>query len=121
MHDQHAISHANARKRRVRLMRGNEMFAIIIIAKEARHSDGSIATKDGEKFVLERGEWGPSTKRYYDNKSIGADTLVFKTEQEAITQAEQFKMHPWWVVKKEHRIIEIKPRYRQVLDGYDIA
>jgi len=97
------------------------MFVIIIIAKEARHSDGSIATKEGEKFVLEKGEWGPATKRYYDNKSIGADTLIFKTEQAAIEEAERFKLHPWWVVKKEYCIIKVKPRYKQVLDGYDIA
>ena len=92
------------------------MFAIVIRTKETRYYDGRVACKEDENYYLENGDWGILTREY--NGVLGVNAFVLENEERAKEIAEKFECHPWWIVKKDYKIVKVDKIYKKVVDGY---
>lgn len=102
-------------------------FALIVTGREMR-SDAPgkpIMTEEGERFwvTIEREGWVPATSRRCDDKrAVPGDVKTFPTAEAAEAFAKAWSGHPWWCSPRgEFEVVPVKPRYRKVLDGYDVA
>ena len=98
-------------------------FVVVVLSEEVQGSlaPGGIMTKQGTRFlVLETPDgWTVATSRYYDGK-IASDAMAFSTREIAEEFAKKWTGHPWWCKPSgQFEVIEVAPRYRQVIDGYD--
>lgn len=51
---------------------------------------------------------------------IASDAMAFSTREIAEEFAKKWTGHPWWCKPSgQFEVIEVTPRYRQVIDGYD--
>lgn len=100
------------------------MYALIVEGKEALSANGNIFTTEGEKFWVcnEPDGWVEATGINVNrgDTKIPGDVKTFKTRVAAEKFAKRWEGHPWWVNPNGNfEVIEIKPRYKQVRDGYE--
>ena len=99
------------------------LFVVIVVMQEARYlHDGAIATPDGTRCWLTCDEWVAASSRKVDDENvIPINTKTFQTVEEADAFANRWKGHPWYCKPHpgRHEVIAVKPRYRQVHDGFE--
>lgn len=108
-----------------------EGFAVLFKCKEAKASDGSIMTEEGNPAWLTEDDgywWGKPFSEFYSPKvsrtSLPHDVIVFKTREEAERQFKEARkgnhIGPWYYRPgKEFEIIEIRQKFKTVPDGYE--
>jgi hypothetical protein len=103
-------------------------FALIIESAEAKSEyDNSVMTRTGEKMlVIEDPErWVEATSHYWHsnyNNSEGFPpfTKLFGSVEAATEFAKRWVGHPWYCKPNGNfEVIEVMPRYKQVLKGYE--
>jgi len=71
------------------------MYGLIMQSRKVLYVKGGVATRAGEEFVVNDGEWGPGTTRYNPDKPLPTDTLTFETFETADEFARSWGGHPW--------------------------
>lgn len=97
------------------------MFALIIQSKQVKACGGSILTEAGKKFLVcnEPSGWIPATGSPFTG-NIGGDAKIFSSFEEAEWFAKNWQGHPWYVRPgKRFEVIEVKPKFKQIPDGYE--
>jgi uncharacterized membrane protein len=101
------------------------MFALIVTSRERRSGvqGNPIMTAEGERFWVERDAEGwveATSSRCKDPEQAPAQAKVFKTVEAAEAFAKRWTGHPWWCSPRgEFEVVPVRPKYRQVLAGYE--
>lgn len=101
------------------------MFALIVTSRERRSGapGNPIMTAEGERFWVEIEEEGwveATSSRCVDPEKVPARAKIFKTAEAAEAFAKRWTGHPWWCSPRgEFEVVPVRPKYRQVLDGYE--
>jgi hypothetical protein len=103
-------------------------FVLIVESKEARSGyDNSVLTKAGDKFLvtIEPEGWVEATSSRWTgslNESNGFPirAKLFDSKDAAVKFGKRWKGHPWYCKPNGNfQVIEVKPIFKQVLDGYE--
>ena len=99
------------------------MFTVLIESDEARSGAKGkpIMTNKGDKFwpTVDLDGWvEASSSRCIDENVVPRNTLTFLTKEKAEEFGKRWRGHPWWVVPIGYKVIEVKPTFKQVKDGY---
>lgn len=102
------------------------VYAVIYKCKEARYGlkDRTIITREGDEALLciEPEGWVPATSRMFREGCGFGDAVMFGTEEAAHTFMEKYRGHPWYSIPSgEYRLVALKPKFRLVPDGYELA
>jgi hypothetical protein len=98
------------------------LYAVIVTGKEMRSgAEGNpIVGREGERYWVCEDHWGDTSSRCTDPARVAGDVKLFKTEAAATAFAQRWSGHPWWCSPTgEFEVVEIRPRYRKVLVGYE--
>ena len=99
------------------------MYALIVEGKEARSANGTVMAEEGEKFLVvkEPEGWVEADSCRWDG-SVGADVKKFSSREAAEKFARKWDGFPWWCVPNGNfEVVEIRPKYVKVLDGYEVV
>ena len=99
------------------------MYALVVEGGEAKSSDGAVIAEEGQKFlVIKDTEGWVEAESIYWNGNFTKDVKTFDTEEEAKEFAQRWEGFPWWCRPNGNfEIIKIRPRYKKVLDGYEVV
>lgn len=89
--------------------------------KEASNN-GHILTQEGVWVWVceEEGGWVEATA-YPVDPSFPFQYKIFKTEQDALKFIKRWKGHPWYYKPNGvYEIVKVEPKYKTVLDGWEI-
>ncbi len=90
-------------------------YAVRYECKEAIAKSGSIVTKCGDTVYVKSGEWGLTSSYRLDK-----DILTFETEELANEFMKTWRGHPWYnITNGNYEVVEVKPKFKQVLTGYE--
>lgn len=94
------------------------MYAIKIVCKEVKSSDGYLLTREGSTVYLVEDEWGITTRSVIFG--AGANLLIWDTAEEADKAAKKLtkKLNPWYIKAKSYEIMEVNPVYNVI--GYEL-
>lgn len=99
------------------------MFIVVFACEEITRSDITL-THEGDKVVLCKGEWGPTTCIFDHLKELPEDVMTFKTAVAAEKYAKKWIRdggHPWYYVPKSYEIFSIIPIKKEVITGYKLV
>lgn len=99
------------------------MYALVVEGKEAKSSSGTIVAYEGEKFIVSNDTegWVDATSQTWHG-IIRKDVKIFKTKERAKEFVQRWEGFPWWCRPNGNfEIIKIRPRYKKVLDGYEVV
>lgn len=98
-------------------------FAVKVMSRQAKSSHNhEVITRTNERFWVTEEPEGPTSSRV-DGDKFPRDLKIFDTWNAAHDFAMSWRGHPWWCrpIFGREKIVEVKPVYRQELDGYVIA
>lgn len=105
------------------------MYILVVHGKEVKSGDGTPLAKEDEEFLVteEADGWVEATSTSFRWAlqvcgGIPGGVKVFDTKEDAEKFAAKWKGHPWWCKPNgKFEVIEVKPKYNQILVGYERA
>lgn len=89
------------------------MYAVKLTCRKTS-SEGTVLCEEDTIVWIRKSRLGLTSSLFK-----GADLLVFDTKEEAEKLASEWVEDPWYHIPKKREVVEVKPRYRQVVEGYD--
>lgn len=99
-------------------------FVVIMKSKEVRFGKPyheEICTPRGTEFIVTTTSDGWATSDRFDPATIPLDAITFSSRAEAEEWYKKWTPHPWWVrpYKDGCTVLEVKPKYKSVMCGWD--
>ena len=98
-------------------------FAILIESHEARSgvAGNPIVTEAGTKFWVTKDHegWVEATSTRVTDEWPPFDIKIFPSQEKAEEFAKKWSGHPWWVKPRAYEIVEVRPRLKQIVCGYE--
>jgi len=95
------------------------MYALKVTCKAQNDFLGRPVTKQGRVVWVVQGDFG-----WTSSAGLPKDLphlIAFEDKQVAENYAAKWKGHPWYYLPEKVEVVEVKPRYKQVLEGWDAA
>ena len=98
-------------------------FVVVVESFEARSEYGKVITKNGQKLLVTFSEGWDSSSDWNGNiNSSSNEPKLFESIDSATAFARKWEGHPWYCKPNGNfEIIEVRPVYKQVQDGYEIV
>lgn len=91
-------------------------FALKVICKEARAVTDAVMVEEGTIAWVVKDTWGWSSSPW---PTCNLPHLVtFESREEAEEAARKWKGHPWYFIPIRVEVVEVKPVYRQEIEGW---
>ena len=98
-------------------------FIVVGESLEALSESGKVITKNGQKFIVTFSEGWDSSISWNGNINRSSNNpKLFESIDTATEFARKWKGHPWYYKPNgKFEIVEVRPVYKQVQDGYEIV
>lgn len=93
------------------------MFIVKVVCKEVLDADGCVFRKEDEEEYLCEDEWGVTAMSGWYNVPPSC-VLTFGTREEALSFAEKWESHQWYIKPKSYEVLEVEPVYETKIVGW---
>ena len=97
-------------------MQGKQ-YALIVVCKQFLDSDDyELQMEDSEEWIVDD-MYGCATTHSVLH-SIPTDLTTFSSLEEIEEFKKEWVPHPWWIVPKEWKVVEVEPVYESKIVGW---
>ena len=97
----------------------DKQYALIVVCKQSLDiNDYELQMEDSEEWIV--GDTYGHDTTHSVLHSV-PDNLTILSLEEIEEFKKEWVPHPWWIVPKEWKVVEVEPIYEKVLAGYTIV